>query len=98
MENISAYRCECCFHCLTLNPVLDDEDIADYGEYTVAIQSWDCAGSIKPNLWWRLKLAGKMLFKGDIHGDHVILKKRDLLRLAQDLINVVERIKEKEGE
>lgn len=98
MENMSAYRCECCSHCLTLNPVLDDEDIDEYGEYAVTIQSWDCAGGCKPNLWSRVKLAGKMLVKGDIHGDHVILTKKDLIRLARDLVDVVERIENKGGE
>ena len=89
---MTAYRCECCEHCLTLNMVFDEEDIIDYGEYALTIQSWDCAGGVKPNLWARLKLSLKMFFKGDLHGDHIILKRKDIKRLSDDLLKAIDKI------
>lgn len=93
-DSMTVYRCQCCAHCLTLDTVFDEEDVKDYGEYAVTIQSWDCAGGSKPNLWARIQMGLRMLFKGDLHGDHVILKREDMYRLSMDLDKAVMKIDE----
>lgn len=92
-ESIKAYRCGCCDHCLTVGPILDNDDIVEFGEQALTIQSWDGAGSIKPSMWWRIKLAWKMIRYGDTHGDHVILDKDQVFRLGIDLLNISKEMK-----
>ena len=93
MNEMKAYRCGCCDHCLTVGPVVDNDDIVEFGEHALTIQTWDAAGGRKPNLWWRLMMALKMMVHGDLHGDHVILNKDDCFDLGVELLRISKEMK-----
>lgn len=79
MEN-KFIKCQCQMHALELNH--DEEDECVY----IAIWNYGDLGSER-NLWARIKIGLRYIFKNELYGDHVILGKEEALELNEFVQN-----------
>lgn len=62
-------KCECSTHSLEISV----EDFDGYGEKLVYIALWNYGYVGRRGLWNRMKTAWKLIWQGDLYGDHVVL-------------------------
>lgn len=71
------YECDCFTEALVVSPIPEDE--------SVAFAVWDRANSKKPPLGWRIRKAWRVLTKGEMYKDQVILTKDKVRALRRQL-------------
>jgi hypothetical protein len=76
-------KCECGAHLLELSV----EDFDGHGEKLIYVALWNYGHYGKMSFAQRLKASWRMLWKGDMHGDHVVLSRES----AEEMNNYMQK-------